>query len=155
MRTQKALMAALTVPFLLLPAVSPRAAHSPDEKPSDAAKQAKDFVTTFYRNLAAGKAKTNESLFANADALVSGVAQIPNKVQPWQKRPAEYLRQHGDQPKYLEVDAVDVDLVHHGLASARVKYRAGGVKGYAVLALSAENDQWRVAALFEKTYFVW
>lgn len=151
MRTGTLLLAAVAVPLSLLPLGGPRSAADPP----GAAKQVKEVVTAFYRNLAAGKALANEALFAGADAPVGGVAQFPNRTQPWQKKPAEYLRQHGDQPKYLEVDAVDVDIVHAGLAAARVKYRAGGVKGYVVLALSADNDRWRVAQLFEKTYFVW
>ncbi len=155
MRTRTSSIAVLAVLSLLLVALTRVVADPPAAKPADGAGSAKEVVTTFYRNLAAGKAKSNESLFTGPEAPVGGVSQFPNRTQSWQKKPAEFLRQHGDRPKYLEVDAADVDLVHPGLAVAKVKYRGGGIKGYAVLTLSEEGGQWRIAQLYEKTYFVW
>jgi RNA polymerase sigma-70 factor (ECF subfamily) len=122
------------------------------EKPDPAAKEV---VATFYRNLAAGKAKDNESLFRGPDVAVSGVFRGGGGPKAWRKTPAEYLAGHGNEQKYFVVDSVEVDVVHPGLAVARVKYRAGGYKGYPVLTLSVEGKEWRIASLYEETRFVW
>jgi hypothetical protein len=133
-------------------AVAPAGAPIP-EKP-DPKVEVKQVLTAFYRNLAAGKAKDNEAFFRAPDATVSGVSRF-RPTTAWQKKPVEYLKGHGDEPKYLEVDSVEVDLIHPGMAAARVKYRAGGYKGYAVVTLFVEEGRWRIASLFEETHFVW
>jgi RNA polymerase sigma factor (sigma-70 family) len=133
-------------------AVAPAGAPIP-EKP-DPKVEVKQVLTAFYRNLAAGTAKDNEGFFRSADATVSGVSYF-RPTTAWQKKPAEYLKGHGDKPKYLEVDSVEVDLVTPGMAAARVKYRAGGYKGNVVITVLLEDGRWRIASLFETTHFVW
>lgn len=122
--------------------------------PKSARLSAKDFVEGFYRNLAAGKSSEALTDFANDDSAVSGVGHFRDP-KPWKKSPAEYMKQHGDKPKYLQVESVEIDPLHSHLAVARVKYKAGGVKGFAVLTLTSDMQRWRITSLFEETHFVW
>jgi hypothetical protein len=75
------------------------------EKPDPAAKEV---VATFYRNLAAGKAKDNESLFRGPDVAVSGVFRGGGGPKAWRKTPAEYLAGHGNEQKYSVADCFAV-----------------------------------------------
>ncbi len=117
----------------------------------------KDVVNSFYHNLAMGRIKANESLLRTMEVATSGIHR-GNSSQParaWSKTPAQYLARHGDKPKFLKIDTVQVDLVHQGFAIARIQYHEGGQKGYAVLTLAREDQAWKITSLYEETHFVW
>lgn len=126
--------------------------------PATKTQASRDAVKTaameFYAKLRDGNATQNEAAFHHPSAAVSGISRLRD-ARPWRKTAAEYLKGHGDAPKSLALDSVDVDMIHEGLAVAKIKYRASGLKGYAVLAFTAEKNDWRIVSLYEETFFVW
>ncbi|MBX7104215.1 MAG: hypothetical protein K1X57_09040, partial [Gemmataceae bacterium] len=125
-------------------------------KPADAAKAA---VSKFYSNIAEGKAVENSEMFFSADVPVTGT--MPHEFQKtpgrtlWRKSAKEYLESHGKKPNYLKVDSIMVDLVHDGLATARISYRKSGQSVHAAAAVIFEAGHWRIASLFEESFFIW
>jgi hypothetical protein len=119
--------------------------------------QVKLVVESYFSNWKSGKGAESVPLFHAPEVVVTGTLHVPNRPQYWHKTAKEHVQQFPDKPiEYLPVEAIDVDVVHEGLAIARVKYRGGGHKDTAVFALApTEKGDWKIVSLFVDSHFVW
>lgn len=120
----------------------------------DGIAEVKAVVTSFFSLLSQGKAMENLPRFRSEDIVVTGMTYISERKH-WSKNVLEYLRQQQGSPVYLKLLSMQVDMVHPALAVARVKYQLAGQKATAIMTLSHDAKDWRIASMYVETYLVW
>jgi hypothetical protein len=136
------------------PSITQDASKQENEaKPADAAKAT---VDRYFENWKQGKGIANLELFQSPQVVVSGMLHSP-KAAHWSKSAAEYMKRFPDKPiEFLPVDSLEVDLLHEGLAIAKVKYRGGGHKDSAIFTIQKTTDaDWKIVSLYVDSHFVW
>lgn len=117
---------------------------------------ARAIVDRYFENWKSGKGAANLELFQSPQVTVSGMLHSP-KTAYWSKSAAEYIKRFPEKAvEFLPVDSLDVELVHEGLAIAKVKYRGGGHKDSAIFTLQRTLDSdWKIVSLYVDSHFVW
>jgi hypothetical protein len=137
-------------------AVATAAFAMTSKPPVDVDIQVKERVNHFFDQVAKGKASENESMFLKPDVSVNGFGYGRGDERPYfQMKPAEFLKRHGNLPKYFVVNGVQVDRVHDRLAVARVDWKAGGMRGNSVITWVNDGKTWQIVTFFQDEHFVW
>lgn len=164
MRPSAALYSGITWASLMASIMAQEAAAPPSitaassklENESKHKDAAKAIVDRYFANWKSGKGTANLELFQSPQVIVSGMLHSP-KTGYWSKSAAEYMKRFPDKPiEFLPVDSTEVELVHEGLAVAKVKYRGGGHKDYAVFTIQWTTEaDWKIVSLYVDSHFVW
>lgn len=123
--------------------------------PANVETPVKERVNLFYDRIAKGKAAENEAMFLKPEVPVTGFGYGREERPFFVTKSTDYLKRHGDQPKYYVVDRIDVDRIHNRLAVARVEWKTGGARGHSVITWSSDGKDWRIVGFFEDMHFVW
>lgn len=152
--TWASLMASIMAQEAAKPVEPPTAAGKVDEQ-AKWKSEATGVVEIYFERWKTGRGAENLGLFQSPQVMVSGVLRGP-KAHHWQKPAADFLKRFPDKSiEYLPVESIDVEIVHAGLATAKVKYKGGGHKDTALFTLSREDDQWKIVSLYVDSHFVW
>jgi hypothetical protein len=134
--------------------VPPNAATKVDEQ-TKLKTEVKGVVQSYFDQWKNGKGAENLKLFRSPQIPVTGLMHGP-KTEHWQKSAADYMKRFPDKPiEYLSLESIEIDVVHEGLATARVKYKGGGHRDTALFTMSREKDHWQIVSLFVDSHFVW